>query len=265
MIPLDPFDRGLGWTWDFLQKARRVQIDADIASAMADVRDKFQYLALTRLFKSTYTAVSSGRSMPLADAGTADSTYVPIAVPDRGGTFTSSHDHIHHYDGIVQAGLEAAAAHLYEHGYNAPWDLLVAYADIADWTDTSDITGWVPRASPSIRYGMTADLADLGEEFIGAIDTGYGLCRVRACGRIPTLWWALYKSYGPLDQRNPLVLRTNPRYGTGAVMLASDMGIRQFPFENAILYSEWGFAIANRIGAVARKNDSSAYADPSIT
>lgn len=265
MLPLTPYDDGLGWTWDFLRKARRIQIDTTVAGAIRRLRNTWAKQILTRLFKSTYTAVGTGRSMPLADGGTADSTYIPVAVAERGGTFLYTHDHIEPLDGITQANLETAVLDLWEHGYDAPYDLLVSATDIADWSDTSDVTGWIPKASPTIRYGMTADLADLGEDFIGAIDTNHGICRVRANGRVPTTYWSLYKSAGALDQRNPLVVRYNPAFGIGGVPLAAKEAIRQYPFEDMIIFAEFGVGVADRVGAVVVKNTSSTYSDPTIT
>lgn len=264
MFPLVAYDRGLGWTWDMLRKARRAQLDADIASAMRDLRDIWQQKILTRLFKSTYDAVgSSGRSMPLADGGTADANYVPIAVPDRGGTFLYTHDHIHPYNGIVQAAVEEAVARLYEHGIDAPYELLIAYADIASWANTTNVTGWIPRADPLIRYGMTADNANISDDYIGVIETDYGVCRVRACGRIPTAYWAVYKTYGAMDQRNVLRVRLGD-FGQGAVLMRGDH-IREFPLEEAILFAEFGVGVADRIGATVYLNTAGGYTDPTIS
>ena len=264
MIPMIGYDRGMGWTWDFLRKARQVQIDADVASAMADLRNIWVQQVLTRLFKSTYDSVSSGRSMPLADGGTADSTYVPPAYPDRGGTFLYTHDHVEDYDGITQANLELAVKHVWEHGYDSPYELLVSEVNISSWTDTSSITGFVPKASPLLRYGMTADLATVGDDYIGAVETDYGVCRVRAIGRVPTGFYSVYKSFGALDQRNPLRVRYNPAFGIGAILMAGDH-IRQFPFENAILFSEFGVTVADRVAAIVVENSAGSYATPTIS
>ncbi len=263
MLPILPVDRGLGWTWDYLRKARRSQIEADIASAIKDWKDCWAQKVLTRLFKSTYDSVGSGRSMPLADGGTADSTYVPVAYPERGGTFLSTHDHIHHQNGINQTNLETVVAHLWEHGLNPPFELLIAQADISSWTNTTNVTGFVPRPDPLLRYGATADLANVGEDFIGAVETDYGACRVRACGRVPTTMWSVYKSYGALDQRNPLRVRVGS-LGPGAILLKGE-GIREFPLERAIIFAEFGVGVNDRIAAYAAKNDAAAYADPTIS
>jgi len=265
MLPLKGYDRGLGWTWDFLRKARRMQIDADIAAAMQDLRDLFARTVLTRLFRSTFEPVGAGRSVPLADGGVADANYVPLPYPDRGGTFTSAHTHLAFLDGIIQANLETAVAHVWEHGYDAPYDLLIAQADIASWTNTANVTGFVPRPDPLLRYGATADLANVSTEYIGAVETDYGACRMRVSGRVPTGYWAVYKSYGAMDDRNPLKVRLDPTVGQTIARLLAGDHIREFPLENAILFAEFGVGVADRVSAIVVRNDAAAYVNPVIS
>lgn len=264
--PVDK-DRKLSWTFDFLRKARRSQIDADIASAMADLRNVWQQTLLQRLFKSTYTAVgSSGKSMPLADGGTADSTYVPVNVPDRASAFASSHTHLLRLDGITQANLETAIAHLWEHGYDAPYDLLVSQADMSSWSNTTNVTGWIKRADGLIRYGTQTDLATVDDQYLAVIETStYGPVRVRASARIPTKYWTVYKSWGALDSRNVLRVKPSMTWGLGAALLAGDH-IRQYPLENAILRLEFYQGIFDRVGAALVYNHTSgAYVIPTIS
>jgi len=264
MLPLLPYDRAFGWTWDFLRKARRSQIDADIASGLDDLKDIFQKKILTRLFKSTYDAVGSGKSVPLADGGTADSTYVPVAVPARGGTFLYTHNHFKFASGITQANLETHLGTLWEHGYDAPFDMIIAQADIGAWSTVANVTGWKDKASPEIQYGNSESLANVDASYIGAITTKYGAVRVRATGRVPTAYYALYKSYGANDQRNPLRVRESSSFGLGAVLLAGDH-VRQFPLENANMFFEFGVGVGeSRVAAVACKNDAGSYTDPTI-
>ena len=42
------YDRKLGWTWDYLRKARREQIEADIADIVKDLQDKFEAMLIRR-------------------------------------------------------------------------------------------------------------------------------------------------------------------------------------------------------------------------
>lgn len=265
MLPLIAYDRPTGWTWMSLQKARRAQLDADIASILADLRNIWHKNILARLFKSTYDSVGSGRSVPFADGGTADSAYVPPFMPDRATEFAYTHQHYAALNGITQANLVTAVKNVWEHGHDAPYELLVPQADIASWTAVATVTGFVPRASSLIRYGSTQDLANVAESYIGAVETDYGPVQMRMNARIPTGYWALYKSYGAQDQRNPLKVRYNERYGIGAILLAGDH-IRTYPLENAIAFSEFGVGIGDRTAAVLIENSGDGvYTTPTIS
>ncbi len=265
MLPLNAYDRGLGWTWDMLRKARRRQLTADIAAAIRDLKDLWAQKILTRLFQSTADTVGTGSSVPLADGGVADASYIPLPVPDRGGTFLATHSHITFLDGITQANLETALQHLWEHGYNAPFDLLISQVDIGSWTNSANVTGWIPRADPAIRYGATADLANVADDYLGVIETDLGAARVRATDRVPTGFWSTFKSYGPLDERNPLVVRLDPEVGQAICRMLSGDHIRDYPLENAILFAEFGVGVMDRVGAVVIENDAAAYTDPTIS
>jgi hypothetical protein len=267
MLPLNAYDRKLGWTWDFLRKARRAQIDNDVASGMLDLSDAWQKKVLTRLFKSTYDTVgSAGKSMPFADGGTADATWVPPSRPNRAGTFAYTHNHFLRLDGITQANLESAVALLWEHGHDGPYDLLMAQADIAAWTAVATVTGWVKRPDAAIRYGTLTDLANVAGDYLGVVETSFGACRMRATGRVPTKYWSVYKSAGNLDQRNPLRVYESPSYGLGCILLAGDH-IRQFPLEQAILFFEFGVGVGeDRTAAVCVYNhDDNLYVIPTIS
>ena len=50
----------------------------------------------------------------------------------------------------------------------------------------------------------------------------------------------MYKSFGAGDSRNPMKIRVGD-YGLGAVLLAGDH-VREYPLENAILFTEFGVA-----------------------
>jgi len=262
MLEMVDKDRKLGWTFDFLRKARRSQIDADIASAMNDLSNVWQRTLLTRLFKPTFTAVGTGRSVPLADGGTADASYVPVAAPARAQAFSSSHSHLLRLDGISQANLEIAIGHLWEHGMDGPWDLVISQSDVAAWAATN---GWVKRADGMIRYGVQTNLAEVDDQYLAVIETAsYGPVRVRSTARLATKYWGVYKSYGAQDSRNVLRVSPSRTWGLGAALLAGDH-IRQFPLENAILRFEFFVGVQDRVGAAVVYNHTSGnYVAPTI-
>jgi hypothetical protein len=272
MLPIADKDRKLGWTAKFLRDARRSQIDADIASLAADVTDLFEKMVLTRLFKmeeetgKRYGLGSSGYSVPFADGGGGTIAFTPPPVPNRASAaFASSHDHFLRVSGITQANLLTAVAHLWEHGHDGPYDLLVSLADITSWTNTTNVTGYVPKGDPLIAYGQDTDLAKVAGEYVGAIKTEYGVVRLVALGRIPTTIWGVTKSYGKLDQRNPLRFRYDELVGFGA-KLAVATPINLYPLAGAIAEFRGGVGVGeDRTAAVLVENDSSGdYATPTI-
>lgn len=262
--PVDK-DRATGWTKDFLAKARRSQIDADVASIVQDLSNAWQQTILKRWFKETYTAVgSAGKSMPWADGGTADSSYIPPNYPARATAFAYTHDHIVPLNGITQANVETAVGYLWEHGMDGPWDALVSQADIASWTNTTNLTGFVKTADPLIRYGTQTDLASVGDGYFGVIETSsYGPIRLRSTARIPTTYWTIYKSYGPLDSRNPMRI-IPPAAGIGATMEFGAVPV-YYPLEEVFFRLNFEMAIQNRIAAALIINSSGSWSDPTIS
>lgn len=265
MLPLTAYDNATGWTFDMLRAARRIQIDQDLRTLFKDVRDNWAKKCLQRLFKSTKEAVgSTGYTYPLADGGTADSSYIPPHMPDReSSAFAYTHDHVEDLNGISQANLETAVKHIWEHGADGPFELLVSLADLSSWTDVTALTGYVPPANALVRYGVTQDLAAV-QDSLGVINTDYGAVVLRATGRIPTGYWTVYKSYGINDPRNVMKVRVSPDYGANAILLAGDH-IRKYPLENALLFHEFGFGIADRVGAIVVQSTAGSYSDPTIS
>lgn len=263
MLPVKMYDNPLGFTQDWLRKARRSQFVREIQRIATDTVNIFQKTALEVAFKSTYTAVGSGRSMPWADGGTADSDYVPMSVPGRGGDFAYTHNHIVPLSGITQANVETVAANLYEHGYDAPFNIEASFADRSSWNNTTNLTGFLANVIEGIRYGSTSDIVALDPTFIGTITTAVGRVDVRLNGRIPTGYWMMYKSFGNYDIRNPMAIRYQTDFGFGAKLKGGDSLLN--PMLKALVEFEFGFGVSDRVGAVVVCNHADTYTDPTIT
>ena len=127
MIPKLKWDRGLGWTWDYLQEARLSQIQADIGAAIMDVRNRWRIQIFTRLFQR---GDDSGALNGLGTSGlspgfatTAGSTGVDFVPPSWGGaTFTNTHEHYIPMAGglFTTAVFTDIRAELREHGHLPP-------------------------------------------------------------------------------------------------------------------------------------------------
>ena len=271
MLPLSKKDHKLGWTMDFLEDVRTPRILADVAGSIQAYKDVVEKSALTRLFKLTGDSGkknglgASGVSVPFADGGTADSTYIPTQRMDRAGVFANSHTHFLRISGITQANVETAATHLWEHGHDAPYDLLASESDIAAWTTVANVTGYVARDRGLVSFGTNVSVANVSEQYQGVINTNRGPVRLWTSARIPTTYWSLYKSYGQNDPRNPLYMAFDPLYGMGPKLFVEN--VSRHPLAGAIIQVKYGIGVGeDRTAAVLVLNAGSGnYTTPAIS
>jgi hypothetical protein len=275
MLPLIAYDRGLGWTWNYLRQARMSQVQADIADAIKDTRDQFRVALLTRLLKrgddsgATNGLGSTGLSPGFATA--AASTGVDFTPPAYGGnTFTSDHEH---YVGIAggawtNAVFEDIKQELREHGHEPPYNVLVGPTSE---TQIKGLTATIEVASSVVQYGMAQDLARIGGDAVtpGAYPIGVNNDSIIwVVAGIPQYYGVGYKSYGPNSQRNPLRVRlqkgqttpmvtafADPRSGAGAA----------YPLQYMMLFMEFGVGVGDRTAATPRYVNNTTWADGTPT
>jgi len=73
--------------------------------------------------------------------------------------------------------------------------------------------------------------------------------------------FAIFKSYGAFDPRNPLAWRIDPMYGRGAYVRFRDV----YPLANAVVVQRFGIGVMNRVGAALYNVKASGnYAAPTI-
>jgi hypothetical protein len=265
MLPIKSFDRSLGWTFDFLRKARAAQLEADIADALYDMRDNWEEQLLTRFFDSSENAIGSGYDVPFIAGGGS----IAMTPPPYGGqTFASTHTHFDRKGTTNQAdALNAGARHLWEHGIFGPYNAIVPFADIATYTALSKFIK-PDRGIEYISVGSNAPYAQavlVDERFIGLYESDYGLIRLWITPHLPTNYLGVYKPYGVGDERNPLKVRYARDLGPGAVLMRGE-GFRQYPLEHAIVLHEFGVGVGNRLnGYACYFNASGSYTDPTIS
>jgi hypothetical protein len=238
MLPLKSFDRKLQWTWDFLRKARRLQLDNDIAVAMYDIRDEFERRVLRRFFTNTdYQLGSSGYDLPFANASS-NVSYVPPAY--NGKTFASSHTHFVRDTTANRAtAIKAGVASLREHGINASFTGIVPAAEVSTYTALSN---FVRPERNLARYNGATDVATgaIDEQvFFGALETDFGLVYLWETERLPASYFGLYKSYGSNDPRNPLAIRYSEDLGFQPIMKP----VGNHPLEGAEIIHEYGVGV----------------------
>jgi len=273
MLPIKPYDYGLGWTQMFLRKARAATLRAAIQGMISNARNKWQQVMLTRLFSKAVNAIGSTNSdVPFADGGTADATYVPLPSP-QGETFLYTHNHFLGYStsGITQSTLDQSAVnvaieHLQEHGSDGPWDLVGARDDASEWSNTENVTGWKPPMFAGIAYqGSAVERALVSDvaSYFGFIECDYGIVRVWLTPRVPSDNFSVYKTFGPGDMRNPLRMRFNAKTGFGFMMVPGQYV--NDPVNLLAGYAEFGVGVGpNRVAAVCVDVGASTYTDPTI-
>lgn len=275
MLPKDKWDRGLGWTWDYLREASLPQVQADIAMAVAAMRNRWQIEILSRLLKR---GDDSGVALGLGTGGyspgfatAAASTNVDFVPPTYAGVgFTSAHEH---YVAIAGGLMTAAVfadieAELAEHGHLGPYD---AWISPLDAPTVVALSGFVPVRNELTVYGSGATYAAFGEDmdelngtrYIGAI----GNVRIRVHPRMPQYYAFGFKSYGNLSPRNPLRVRLAKGETRPAVVAMTDprAGNATTPLQYMMLYFEFGVGIgSDRTNGTPRYVNNAAWADGSI-
>lgn len=245
MLPRLKRDMGLAWTWDYLNDAIMDDIVADIQVATDRIRNTYQKAVLTRLFSAAHNTVeTSGVDVGLADGN--QSTVIWTPAPYAGASFANTHTHYNERAAVSAANINADAKHLWEHGHTSPYIMLVSETDRATYTALAD---FVPPDSANIRLSLTQAVAEVTEEYFGAYKSDYGSLLLRSVQRIPTAYYALVKTYGANNPRNPLRWWFNTKFGPGVYPLQGKQ-YRQFPIEGLQLYAEYGFGGGNeRTGA----------------
>lgn len=272
MLPLAAFDGALGWTWDYLRKARMTQIEADIADAAKNIRDQFRKSVLTRVLQrgddsGVANGLGTGGYSPgFATAfGSTNVDFVPPAV--GGNVFTSSHEHYNTIAGglFTNAVFTDSRAELLEHGHNPPYEYVCGTVDA---TTIVGLTDFVPTAKELIRYSSGVDLATFAAQYgmngiysIGSIHE----FRVWVVPGMPQYYGFGWKSYGSNSQKNPLRVRLqkgqtrlqatafpDPRSGAGAA----------YPLQYMMYFMEYGIGVADRTnGAPYYVNHANTWTD----
>ena len=267
MLPLIPYDRHLQWTWDYLRKARRDQIEADVADAIKDARDKWRVSILTRLLKR---GDDSGTNKGLGSSGyspgfatTAASTSVDFTPPSFGGnSFASTHEHYVAIAGgaYTNAVFEDAYDELREHGHQPPFDFIISSSDR---TVVEALSKFTKRADLGVRLGSTQNEATVSDDYIGVIENFY----VREEWGMPQYYGIGYKSYGQNSARNPLRVRLTKGTNQPTVVAMRDpyTPSANDPLSSMMLFTEFGVGVFDRTAASPRYVNNATWSDGTPT
>lgn len=271
-IPVKGYEFPLKWTDEYLENANLNRLRIGLRAGGRAVKNNLERLILNRFFSASENQIDAsggGYDMPLANGG---STLVYIPVSHEGLDFASSHTHFDRQADSA-AGRAAAVAngaeHLYHHGFMPPYDLIIPFADRADWAalnSASPYALWFKPERDNLTFATTTNMAAFGDEtYVGGIDTAIGVVRVWATNRLPTDYAGMYKTYGNNAMGNPLVLRYKPTRGAGAI-LQSGPGFRNYPLEGVTIQHDFGVGVGSgRLNGYAVKFAASGdYSSPTI-
>ena len=268
MLPLRKWDHILGWTMDYLEEARLIDLEEDIRLAVDAATNTWRIALITRMLKrgdvsGTVNGLSStGLSPGFATA--AASTGVDFTPPSYGGTaFTSDHEH---YVGITGGAFTVAvftdaAAELLEHGHQPPYEFIIG---TSDEETVKGLTGFVPVNEELVNQAITtAQVTFSGQDINGKRPIGAlkGF-RVWVVPGVPQYYGFGWKSYGPNSALNPLRVRL-PQ-GASAPMLrlirdSNNPGIA--PVQNMMTQIHFGVGVGDRTNGTARYTNSATWAD----
>jgi hypothetical protein len=273
MLPMNDYGAALGWTYMALRRAIKGRIDLDIRRLIERSRNTWEKRIIERLFKSVADSIATtGKSVPFADAGTADADYIPPTY--NGKFFASSHNHFARttFDATGRtSSLKTMALTLIEHGVASPWDLIIPEADIALWTAQAEFKkpfrDWLTTMAVETRAKFPGIPAMTGpgvdEDFIGMLEVDQGLFKVKYTPRLPSAWAGAFKNYGQGSPDSPLAVRYEPGYPLGLTLVGK---VEEFPLSEAIAYFTFGIGVGNRVAGTATTYAASGnYVDPTIS
>lgn len=264
MLPMKDYGGALGWTYWALRRQTAGDFDNDIIALMNRSTNTWQKKLLTRLFKSTADTVgSTGKSVPFADGGTADSTYVP---PEYGGkSFLYTHSH---YDRQTDdaagrlAAAKAGARHLMEHGIMSPYDLVIPDGDKDDW---AGVTGYKKPERGVLSTAGVEVRATIDEQYMGIVETDDAWFRVKPEVRLPANYCGVFKPMGFGNTFNPLVVRYEKGYPLGLILVGNSAP-GQYPLIDVDAAFTFGVGVQNRVaGYCCYFAASGSYTSPTIT
>lgn len=268
MLPSVKWDKALGWTWDYLEEARLDQIQADIADAVKDVRDRWRVQMLTRVLQrgddsGAYDGLgSSGLSPGFAtDEASTGVDFVPVSF--GGISFDNTHEH---YVGIAggaytNAVFEDAYDELREHGHEPPFDFLISNSDR---TAVEDLSKFTPVSDPLVQLGLTQDRATVSDDYLGVIER----FRVREEFGFPQYYGFGYKTYGQGSIRNPLRVRFGKGLTTPQVIAMQDPrnASMAHPLQYIMLRMQFAVGVGqDRTNGTPRYTNNTTWADGTPT
>lgn len=268
MLPLRKWDAAIGWTEDGLRQRRRPSLMRNLDNLLLGFRVRLQKEVIRRLFSDAEVQVekrSSSTSPGFAGSGTGLNEYV-TPYPD-GTALPANYTHYQRAASAdLAAALDSALALFHRQQIPPPYDFYGPEAMVNAVKALTGDLGFVGVGSAMIRQNP-----DIAEALVDPT-TYIGVIRNEIRVRNPIQDFtdpnfAVVKTYGALDPRNPLAIRYPdeaglPDNGQSAYVRSREL----YPLSNAEVVSWWGVGVSNRVGAVLTRIDAAGnYVAPVIS
>lgn len=261
MLSIDEHEIALGFTEDGLMEMSLDDIQANIDALVAGFETTHRVETLSRLFSSAEIPVdhlgkTAQTSPGFAGSGTGQNVFEAV-YPD-GSALPGGYTHYYRDTTANAIALIKSMRDRLKKWHQPPYDLLGSQAVIDIIRASAD---FVASGSMLVRPGLnTAEALVSAEDYIGVL---HGDIRVR---HATELWteanFVVWKSYGNLSERNPLVWRYDPLRGPDAYVKSREL----YPLAEAVAIHKFGVNVNDRTGAaLGLLAASGSYAPPTLT
>lgn len=266
MLPIHKIDMDLGFTEDGLEEITNDAFQDELDAMVLGFQRYYTASVLDRLFSISEVRVDRATdvvSPGFAGSGSGTNVFTgqyPDGT-DLGGGYT-------HYsyattDAAIITWIDAAIAKL-EKWQEGPFDLIMSPTSLTAFVAAA-ATASKPvifSGTPLVRQASTEAEAQVdAEKYVGVYG---GKVRLRfGTQGFGDDHFALVKTYGPFDARNPVAWRYDEMKGRNAFVRSRAL----YPLADAIALQWLGFGIGNRTTAALlyRHSGASAYVNPTIT
>lgn len=278
MLPRRDYQDTLSWTRQWLRRADREMMRADLDLISDRWWNRLRVSLWTRLLTNDENAIgSAGYDVPWAIGTGTNVNFIP---PQNGAyTFDSTHTHFKFYDDTslgwnnVFDGLMLELRH---HGYMGTITIWVSSADLAEVLADTPVPG-VARlersniivvggnTSSPVRYAVGDNTGMPGELF--AYYSGiYGTAELRFDVTIPTNYAFATVTYGVNNPQNAVAVRTEPGMGFGLRVVPQLDRSPERQLDYLLFETTFGIGVNDRTKGVAGylAAGAASWVDPTI-
>lgn len=279
MLFLNDYKDATAWSPEYLARAIREDVLDDIRIKRDNWINRVEFDIFTTMFRYTEVAVGAGYSPPWARGTGLNVNYIPPQW--RSNTFTSAHTHFFSTDAAATAAntitmLETMAKSLAEHGHSGTKIAMVgdALADLLTASNDKRVALYIPAEFRLLAGNTNAPISTLAGQIEGVpgeticfVTTKGGLVQVKRHERIPEGYIWMGKSYGNLNNDNPLAIRLYPGKDFGLTVMPKRTDDFVVKLKSVVFEGTHGVNVGDPTAGAAAviASGASAYTAPTIS